>query len=421
MINFKVSGLSDGLITVTKPLGKPIPLNVGEIVKGEVMDLLSTGAVTLRIKGSFITAKTDIPLQKDTQVMLKVIGTTSSPSELKLQFMGLAEKEESPPQQPKGETLNKFLQQFISPGNDTPIPAEKIESLLKLLPSDIAHIPKDIRIQLQIILQDSLRATGQDIQSRLDQLLKSLPDGLKDQPIMKDLKLEVAASIDKLLSDSSADNLKSLLRDTGIALESKLKTVAELLQQSKGLPGSEAAGVQKMDQALIGNDLKANLLRLKDAIVSGNSNDISFKTAAASVDGMLRDIETYQLLSRTTQSFYTFLPVGWQELRDGEIAFSQGRETANDKTFSCRLNLDLEDYGKLVIMVLSHNKEFFVSFKPENDDFKMMLAGSINKLEAQFAGKGLNLKGLRVLDKDDMSLEQLENLEPYDRIINIKV
>jgi len=419
MINFKISGLSEGLITVTKPVGKPIPLNIGEIVKGEVTDLLSTGGVTLRIKGGFITAKTDIPMQKDTQVMLKVIGTTSSPGELKLQFMGLAEKEESPPLQPKGETLSKFIQDISAAGSEMPLALEKIENLLKSLPSDVASIPKDIRIQLQEMLQQSLKATGQDIQSRLGQLLNALPDGLKSQAIIKDLNLEVSASINKLLTESPSDSLKSLLRDTGVALESKLKAVAELLQAKVSAEG-QAKGPQEADRAAIGNDLKANLLRLREALSNANPGDASVKTATTAVDGMLRDIETYQLLSRTTQSFYTFLPVSWQELRDGGIAFSQNSVAGKDKSFLCRLNLDLEDYGKLAIMVLSHNSEFIVSFRPESDGFKSMLSSNIGSLDEQFAGKGLSLKAVRVLDKNDTSLEQLEALGPFESIVSIK-
>jgi hypothetical protein len=49
-----------------------------------------------------------------------------------------------------------------------------------------------------------------------------------------------------------------------------------------------------------------------------------------------------------------------------------------------------------------------------------MLASNVNHLENQFAEEGLNLKAVRVLDKDDTSLEQLENLEPYKQIVSIK-
>ena len=433
MINFKISDLFEGLITVTKPLGKSIPLNVGEIVKGEVMDLLPTGGVTLRIKGSFITARTDIPLQKNTEVMLKVIGTPSSPNELKLQFMGMTEKEDPGPAAFKGEALNRFIQDTSGGAPRTPLSMELIERLLKALPSDVNAIPKEIRLQIQNVLRESLKATGQDIQTRLDELFKDLPPALKNQASLQDLKIDVTVSIDKLLSEGAADNLEALLRGTGVALESKLKAVAELLQQAKTSPeggaepgkGTLSIDIKQLlpaaDRASLENDLKATLLRLKEVLDQTTTGDLAvIRKASDAVGGLLKDIETFQLLSRTTQSFYTFLPVNWQELKDGEIAFKQNTSDGKAASFSCRLNLDLEDHGKLVIMVLSHNNEFFVSLKPESEEFKSMLASNVNHLENQFAEEGLNLKAVRVLDKDDTSLEQLENLEPFKQIVSIK-
>lgn len=162
------------------------------------------------------------------------------------------------------------------------------------------------------------------------------------------------------------------------------------------------------DRAAIENDLKANRLKLKEIIASQpegiSSKDAAvLKNATVAVDGILKDIESFQLLSMTTESFYTFLPVSWQELRDGEIAFKQNKGEGKAPSFSCRLHLDLDNLGKLGIMVLFHNNEFFVSFKPESEGFKSLLASHVEHLEEQFKGKGLNLKAVRVLDKDDTS------------------
>ncbi len=437
MINFKISDLFEGLITVVKPTGKPIPLNIGEIVKGEVMDILPAGGVTLKIKDSFITARTDIPLQKNSEVMLKVLGTPSSPNELRLQFLGPAEKDQATTQAFKGEAVNKFLQEFAGGGAER-LTSEKIEGLLKALPSDIAAMPKEVRLQLQNILQESLRSTGQNIQSRLDTLFRDLPTALKNQPVLQGLKLEVTVSVDKVLSEG----LRGLLRDTGVALESKLKAVAELLLQNPkgaadGLEVSPtstgksaiAGDIEQLlpaaDRESIENDLKANLLKLKETLAEQHAGvsqkDVAvLKNATSDVESILKDIGTFQLLSKTTESFYTFLPVSWQQLKDGEIAFKQNKGGDSAPSFSCRLKLDLDNLGTLVIMVLFHNNEFFVSFRPDNENFKSLLASQVEHLGKQFNGKGLNLKSVRVLDKDDTSLEQLENLDQFRQIVSIK-
>jgi len=437
MINFKISDLFEGLITVVKPTGKTIPLNIGEIVKGDVMDILPAGGVTLKIKDSFVTARTDIPLQKDSEVMLKVLGTTSSPNELRLQFLGPAEKGPATPQAFNEAVVNKFLQEFAGAGAER-LTSEKIEGLLKALPSDIMTMPKEVRLQLQAILQESLKSSGQNIQSRLDALFRDMPTSLKNQPVLQGLKLEVTVSADKVLSEG----LRGLLRDTGVALESKLKAIAEIVLQNPkvaadGLevsPASTGKGtiaedikqlLPAADLKSIENDLKANLLKLKETLAEqyagASHKDVALlKNATSAVDSILKDIGTFQLLSKTTESFYTFLPVSWQQLNDGEIAFKQNKGGGSAPSFSCRLNLDLDNLGRLIIMVLFQNNEFFVSFRPDNENFKSLLASQVDHLDKQFYEKGLNLKSVRVLDKEDTSLEQLENLDSFKQIVSIK-
>ncbi len=434
MINFKITDISEGLITVQKPAGKPIPLNIGEIVKGDVTDLLASGGVTLRIKGSYITARTDIPMQKDAQVMLRVLGTPSSPNELRLQFLGFADNDLGTAAQ--NEAAAGLVKELAGLDSAT-LTSEKIANLLKALPSDISAVPKDLRLQLQGILQQGLQSTGNDIQSRLDVLFRDLPASIKDQPSIQGLKLDVVVSAENLLSDG----LKGLLRDTGVALEAKLKAVADLQQQASQ-EGTDKEPAQsaldrpaqtvdmkpvmtKADNASIENDLKTNLLRFKETLTSqadsvSQKDAASVRVAATAIDGMLKDIESYQLMSKATGSFYTFLPVSWQELKDGDVAFKSNSGDGKTPAHSCRLNLELDGFGKLTVMVLSHNNEYLVSFKPEKEDFKALLTSNIDSLNEQFKTSGLTLKAVRVLDRDDKSLEQLENLEPYRQIVSIK-
>jgi|WetSurMetagenome_2_1015567.scaffolds.fasta_scaffold00292_4 flagellar hook-length control protein FliK len=432
MINFKISDLSAALVTITKPAGKPISLNVGEIIKADVTDLLSTGGVTLKIKDSYITARTDIPLQKDSQVMLKVLASPSSPNELKLQFLGPADSEQTLTPAPQNEALAGFVRELSGLNADT-LSSEKIAALLKALPADINEIPKEIRLQVQNILQEGLRLTGSDIQSRLDALFRALPSSISAQSSIQGLRFDVTVSAEALLSDG----LKGLLRDTGVALEAKLKAVADMMPQvsKTGAEGEAAktasgADIRQMlstaDRASIENDLKTNLLRLRETLV-GQSETVSpkdqaaIKASTAAIDGVLKDIESYQLMSRTTDSYYTFLPVSWQELKDGEISFkNNSREGRTTSSSSCRLDLDLQEFGRVVISVLMSGDEFLVSFRPDNDTFRELLTSNLEGLAEQFRGKGLSLKAARVLDIDDDSMDQPDSPEPFGRIVSIQ-
>jgi flagellar hook-length control protein FliK len=207
-------------------------------------------------------------------------------------------------------------------------------------------------------------------------------------------------------------------------------------------PGQSSRDVQtgmaRPEQPAIKNDLKAALLELKQFIAErGEDGNHSAKvTAAASqgiqdaapvrniqatIEGLLKDIETFQALSKATDSFYTFLPLSWKELRDGEISFKRGQGSADGRSsYSCRINLDLKEFGNLSVMVVMHNRDFFVSFKAEKPEFKSMLNANLNELKSAFIEKGLSLKAVNTLDKDDASFEHLEKLESSERIINIK-
>ncbi len=515
MINFKITNLGDGSLSLEKPSGKTMSLKLGEILRADVMDILPSGEVTLKVKGDIVTAKTEVPLDKGATAFFKVTGQPAEGGELKLQFVGYPDE----PGQPagalpapdlKGETLNKLIQDLSgemagSTGRANP---ETITNLIKALPPDIASLPKDLKVRIQNLLTSSLKSTGQSIQSRLDSLLTQLPDTLKDHPLVESIKKDLIINIEKMLGPS----LKTALQNTGVALEAKLKTaVAGLLMQqmeqdasrpepspsyspaqhgeradanlkavltggllqqqehsSEGiaaeLPSHAGSPVQQAEKNAdrpaqvkpeqgaahadartpelpsVKGDLKAALLELRDFIADkkgGAADNVSARMPAAAsqaahdsaqaqklhenINGLLKDIETFQALSKTTDSFYTFLPLNWKELREGEISFKRGQGNAGVRSsYSCRLNLDLGEFGSLSVMVLMYNKDFFVSFKTEKADLRSTLNANLDELKDTFREKGMSLKAVNNLDKDDHSFEQMEKLASSERIINIK-
>jgi hypothetical protein len=138
------------------------------------------------------------------------------------------------------------------------------------------------------------------------------------------------------------------------------------------------------------------------------------------IDGLLRDIGTLQLLSRATGSFYTFLPLAWEGLKEGEIALKKGRGRPGMPSCSCRIDLDLAQAGKLVITVLLRNQEFFVTFKAGNPDFKARLDSHLAELRDSCQQKGVPVKGVNILDLADTSLDRLENLEAFDELLSVQ-
>lgn len=439
MINFKITGLDNTFISIEKPAGKAISLKLGEIVKAEVMDMLPTGLVTLKVKGDFITAKTDILLEKGAIAFFKVTDLPVEGKDLKLQFMGYtpesAKEQEMtlPSFNLKESPIPKLIQELTNSLSDIKNSAgfgKKADSLtfklqninseiLKALPSDINSLPKEVRMQLQNLLQASLKITGQSIQARLDNFTSQLPEGIKNHPLVQTLTKDLTVSIEKLLQTP----MKGVLQDTGVALETKLKAIVEMFQQQPQM---------QHDMTAIKKDLKAGLLQLKQLIMEEGKETLKgFSTADLTptqresavkvINGLIKDIETFQVLSKTTDSFYTFLPISWQELKDGEVSFKRGQSDTKGISYSCRINLDLEKYGKLSVIVMMYNKEFLVSFRAENPAFQAILNNNAKELQDSFIARGLNLKAVNVLDSNYVSLEQFERLESFENQVNIKV
>lgn len=468
MINFKITGNdSESFLTVIRPTGKNIPFKIGEIVKAEVMDILPSGGVTLRIKDGFITAKTEVPVEKGFSAFFKITMAAGDEG-INLQFMGYAanktktvsQKSEAVFTDANSKVVSKLVQELTSSLIDAKkiitsgqVPADKQiaklhslnTELLKILPQGINSLPKEVKIQIQNLLHASLKITGQSIQTRLDSLISQLnqfPDPIKNHPVAETLKRDLMISMEKLLQTS----LKIALRDTGVAFEAKLKAfltskslrllegpaaAAEIIPVKDGVSSIASGIFLQNEAAALKNDFKAALLYLRQAI-TGESKDaaknspvqqaasIYKESAVKIIDGLVKDIETYQALSKTTDSFYTFLPLNWNELKDGEIAFKKGRGHANNPSHSCRIRLDLEYLGKISIMVIICNREFFVSFRVEDTKFRAVIESHTDMLKELFTVKGMSLRTINVVDFNDPAAEQMEKIESFDNSVDIE-
>lgn len=445
MLNFKITGTDQGLLTIVKPLGKSLPVRVGEVVRAEIMEILPTGGVTVKIKGVTITARTEVPLNKDSVVYFKVLGAGQRGTELNLQLVESPETALKPIPDETFDPLRALIRDLSGAAAKGAHQAGKgiqdIETILKALPRDISVLPADIKADLQTLLHGRLRSTGQSIASRFEALAGDISRFLSESgspaagAAANPIDGEFMVSIEKLLASA----LRRSIHDSGIALEAKLKTLAaDAARQSP----SEALSRTSSDSAgrEVGQDLKARLLQLRELLQNTGQTDTDVSAQARGhqergegiaaqvanrgqllqqADGLLRDIETLQALSKATDSFFTFLPVRWKELKDGEISFRKTKGSEKETPFSCRINLDLEKFGKMSVTVLQHNREFFVSFRVENEGFRSHLSDHMEELRQSLAQKGMPLRALHVHAMDDESSDILEP-ESFERNISIR-
>jgi len=490
MINFRVTDIQGGLLTIERPAGQEISLKLAEIVKAQVMEILPSGALKLKLKGEQLTAKSQVPLQQGQSAFFKVTELPVEGKDLKLQFIGLSQDEQIENQNnlspitsdgkrpflmPLLKELQGLIEQVKSLKAEQNVPISKNirlqelnSEILKSLPTDIQRLSKDTRVQLQELLQNSLKLTGQNIQSRLSEILKDINPEMLQSKSFNNIKKELSLNIEQILNSS----LKGAIQDSGVALEAKLKHLAqtgplpnfddikktfntilnsnnELINSPSMLKGAKEEpkgltlqrpednkAIQKgqnlsNEVPQLSHDLKAKLLQLKQDMqdykskleeflpqLKNNKSEIaqinakisSIDTSLHKIDNLLKDIETFQALSKATNSFYTFLPIEWDNLKNGDISFKKGKR-GNLQSFSCTINLDLNENGKLGIIVMQYGKDFFVSMRVKNKDFQDKIASNIILLEEAFKSKGMNLKSAKVFDFDNKeAFEEIEEL-----------
>ncbi len=173
MINIKPFTSPYEYIQITKPQGYSLSLKVGEVVKAEVIDILPTGGIVIRMKGSYITVRTEIPLQKESSLLLKILELPQD-NRLKIQLISILNN--------KNLNINKSELSKLS-----------IVSLGKLV--SLENLTEFEKIMLFQLLKEKIN-----------------PVDLNNIPLT-------------FIKNISPENLKYAVYNSGIFLEAKLKNI----------------------------------------------------------------------------------------------------------------------------------------------------------------------------------------------------
>ena len=342
-----------------KSSGKAFPLKIGTLVRAKVIDVNEKGGVLLRLlsgskskgnlQGALIKASSEVPLTKGQTLYLEILGGKES---IQMKFVDDARMTSESPMQN--------------------IPPKLLDMLASLSESRLSNT------EFKFILN----------------MLKSLPQNIKKS-------IPEFRTLEKLLLDIKqidGKRLKAFVETSGVAFETRLK-IAVLNDSGSILRNLMALQAE--------GDLKALLMRfkklLKDEGVINTLKLSGFRISDVSgtVDRFIRDIEFFQLTSRLNDMFYTFLPVLWDDLRDGEFIFKKGKGNRRG-SYSCDINLDLESMGKLSISVTILNSSFYVTFFTEREDIKDIIKSQKHILEGRFASQALPLKAISVNQKKEI-------------------
>ena len=347
MINIKPFNFNYEFLTIAKPQGKSITIKAGETVKAEVIDILPSGGVVLRVKGTHITVNTEIPLQKETSLLLKILDTPYTDQRLRFQIVAVLGKEGSISLNPKAViTLNQIYTLL----NTENLKESFIKNIIEILPQKFNSMDSSVKNILVSLLLNSINDSKKMIFHNL-----------------REMYGENFIHINNL----TPDKLQNALINTGIFFESKLKRSSTDIKE----------------------DLKFKLLR-----------DISDK---ASKD-MLRFIDLFQVVSRLTDGLFTFLPVIWRDLEDGKIYIKE-KSKDGKKGFLCILDLKFSDIGDVQISLFLYNRDLLISIYIENQKFRKYINDDINELKEilSFSFNNIFIKFKNSRKKDFENIEGL--------------
>lgn len=345
--------------------GKEVfPLRAGEIVTAEVLNVGANNDVTVRLKNTVLDVQTDVPLQKGDTLTLRVERQENA---IYLRLAGNAAEQQVG--SVKGTilaALNRF--EGLRPGT---------EGMAKLV-----------------------------------DMLSKLPESLRQNLPEIDIISRFLLQIDNL----SGKTMKDMVQNGGVFFETKLRILA-LGLEAEGAPADIEAG------RIIANDLKASLLRLKDAflapaVLERLRSSVSPDEVLGALNTVLRNIEFYQLQSKLTDSLQFFLPLVWQELKDGEIIVREydcGKP--GERSYACTINLDLDRTGKVRVVLVYQAGCVHVTFVAENSGFSRLLQDGADVLEQQFRSLGLRLGHLAVHHEPKIRFQR----NPADEGLSIRV
>ncbi|BCD60070.1 MULTISPECIES: hypothetical protein [unclassified Nitratiruptor] len=413
-------------------------LKVNGTVRAEVVDVLPSGSVLVRINGQELEMRTEIPLQKDTTLLLKVLGMPGSEKAIKLQLLEiLSPKKEKVEKKLQSLDLTKDLQLAlrIALGNKDD---ETVQILLqKGLNEQLQRMNEEI---IQTLKPESFVAlsSSQDFKTLIAQAKELIKKGAKNEleEVLKNVKnLPQLKNADTPLlryiarandaqtlvqrfeqindiffpaeqfNSMLTQDIQQLILNSGTFLEKRLDTLVKqftLLQNVqeqldvktpkeikefvlnatvldehiKALFSNETQKplqiliqqalhtLHTKAQEIITHDLKVLVAQMKESL--GDDKKVST---------LYHNLQNFQLYSLVSGMVYTYLPVVWQDLKEGSL-----RVWADKKHYFCQIDLDFEDIGKAQVDLLMIHNSLKVEFFIEDAVFREILRDGVTQL-----------------------------------------
>ncbi len=358
------------------------------------------------------------------------------------------------------DLFRKSVKQEVA-SQDTPIFKEAYQNVQKLeyaikqmdlIQSKVENYPKSMNVEqnftmeVKVLLGQLKEALGslklENLAPKIDQLLSkdSLLKGViepKNEDIIKEVVKEVGKEAleeetQKIINEQTTTQLSQSQSSAKPAqsVEEALKMVANRIKQQIGLEDAKtvmqadfkekSAVLEQKIHSLIKPELfvgkavaqtlsldasNAELLSDMKGVLNKLSEQLSasprHKEALEITNRLLTQVEYHQLFSYVSSATHLYIPVSWEGLNGGSMMMKK----SSDEGFHCQIELDLEQYGKLNMMLLLSNEKYIdLSIAAQKKELKEKITTHLSALKQAFNEVGLVVGGVKMLEYKEVNI-----------------
>lgn len=291
-----------------------------------------------------------------------------------------------------------------------------------------------VKVLLELIKEQLPALNLKEIQPQVDQLLakESLlksslePLTLTKEVLAQSLPLEIKESMAQTLVmpsslSPSASQLPQTVEEALQLVVNRLKAQIELMEPTTikhadflekakvlekeihalikpelfvGKAMAQKLSLDPTDVELL-SDMKGVLTKLNHSLSLSGQN----KEALEITNRLLTQIEYHQLVSYVSSSTHLYIPFSWDGLKGGSMMMKK----SSDEQFHCQLDLDLEAYGKLnMMLILSNEKYIDMTIATQKKELSDKLTHHLSLLKRAFNEVGLITGNVKMLEYKDV-------------------
>jgi len=274
--------------------------------------------------------------------------------------------------------------------------APKTQEVLKAVPEPLVeHVKEEPEEKVTLESEKMLlKAENASLTSAMLTALSSSSSSKPPETIEEALKM-VANRIKQQIDTLDPKSVQqSNFIDKSAVLEQKIHSLIKP-ELFVGKAMAQKLSLNPTDVELL-SDMKGVLTKISDNLQSSPQN----KEALEITNRLLTQIEYHQLVSYVSSSTHLYVPFSWDGLKGGSMMMKK----STDDNFHCQIDLDLEAYGKLnMMLVLSGEKYIDISIAVQKKELSEKITDRLNQLKQAFNEVGLITGNAKMLEYKDVS------------------